>query len=223
MSARAADHHPAGRPVGHQPPAELERRDQLRGLRLADPAQAGELQLVRRRESSEPVVRSEGVHRQVDGGAAVAPTPPHEADELGRGQATGPAQGEPLAGPFRGRHLPDGPTREWRARRGVEHVQTSRDPCGAAADGCPRGPNDGSPPIPPAIRTSKTLRSLRMGAHRRLIDGCTRPYRRGRGSSMRSARSYPRPERTAASPRMMRMPLNVACSPIGAQIDRRLR
>jgi hypothetical protein len=55
------------------------------------------------------------------------------------------------------------------ARAAGAGTRSGRDRSG---NGSPQGPYDGSPPIPPAIRTSRTRHSLGTGAHRRL----TRPF-----------------------------------------------
>ena len=72
------------------------------------------------------------------------------------------------------------------------------------------GPNDGSPPIPPAIRTSRTTQSLATASHRRLNPGCTATHPAGS-------------DRLAASAMTRRIPLNAACSPNDAQTVPRRR
>ena len=116
-------------------------------------------------------MRGEGIRRQVDRRAAAGAAAPQQGDELGRGQAAGTARGEPLARPFRGRQLADGVA--GRAVACVDH----RAPPRRARSGRPRDPNDGSPPIPPAIRIPRTTRSLSSDAHRTLTGGCTVAHR----------------------------------------------
>src|SRR6185295_5344298 len=89
---------------------------------------------------------------------------PDEADQLGRRQPRGAAGRQPLARPLIGRDLAD---------RAADRRAIDRWPRPGLVDGCGHedlrestrtadreqassGPNDGSPPIPPAIRTSRT-------------------------------------------------------------------
>ncbi len=186
---RAADGPARGGPVGQQPTAELERGDQLGRARLADPGHRGELQLGRPGEPGQPVVLGEGVGGEVDGRSPARPGAPHQPDQLGRRETADAAQRQAFARPLRRPAPPGSPGRRPARSRSSHHWMGSRihlvdRPAGSSGragtlagrdrsgDGSPQGPYDGSPPIPPAIRTSRTRHSLGRGAHRRL----TRPF-----------------------------------------------
>ena len=167
--ARTADRPAARRPVREEPPPELERGDQLGGPGLADPGQPGELEV--RSPGPARSARRAGRGRPRRGRPPIGRacrTPRRAPMQLGRGQTAGAAQGEPLARPLgdRAARGSRGPAR--RGRGDVvapRHLHATLD--AAAVEASP-GPDDGSPPIPPAIRTSRTTQSLPSGPHRRL-------------------------------------------------------
>ena len=85
--ARAADRPAAGRPVGEQPPTELERRHELGGLRRADARDAGQLELARAGEAGQPVVRASASAARSTADRPRVAAAPQQGDELGGASA----------------------------------------------------------------------------------------------------------------------------------------
>ena len=180
---RAADRPARGRPVRQQPAPELERRHELGGLRLADPVDLGQLELRGAGQTGQAVMAGERVRGEVDRRSAARPRAPDEADQLGRGQPTDAPHGQPLARPLRG----PGSSRIARPVAGCRRLlagswdaATAAPPERRRAVEASPGPNDGSPPIPPAIRTSRTTQSLARALIGRSIRGCTAAHPAGR-------------------------------------------
>ena len=168
--ARRPDRPAPGRPLRHRPPSQLERGRQARRLRDADARDRRELAVGGPGERRQARVPAEDVLGHLDRAPATRARPEHDGEELGRREPGGPAQGEPLAGPLGGRQVPhrpsgrrvDGslaervvgpsavarphrpPAASWRAGT----VSRSR----AATSEVSPGPDNGSPPISPAIR-----------------------------------------------------------------------
>ena len=105
---RSADRPASSRPVGHQAASELERGDELGGLRRADAGDRPELQLRRAGQPGQAVVPGERVGGEVERGPPARARAPQQPDQLGRRQATHAAQGESLARSLGDRHLADG-------------------------------------------------------------------------------------------------------------------
>ena len=173
--ARAADRPAAGRPVGQQPSAELERGDQLGRTGLADPGQARELEVRGPGEAGQAVVAGQDVRGQVDRGSAARPRSPDQREQLRGGQTGRAAQGQPLARPLGGRELADRAARRTRRGRPARPPRHLHRVAGTRRSRASPGPDDGSPPIPPAIRTSRTAARLPRGPHRGLNRRLRRP------------------------------------------------
>ena len=153
---------------------------------------------------------------------------PDERDELRRREPAGPAQGEPLARALGGGQVADG-SRRPAMRRGVIDrvvpiVMTTPAVQPAGARPCddagrrPRGPDDGSPPISPAVRTrehpeptDEALPDDSPGGFAGALR-CRRPAAPGRLLRERAA---------ARNASRTWIPLNAAWSPIAAYSDRR--
>ena len=164
--AGPADRPATGGPVGQQSPAELERGHQLGGASLADPGQPGKLEVRGPRESREPVVASQDVAGEIDGGSPARPGPPDEGQELGRGQPGRTAKGESFAWPLGRRELTD------RASVGgpldrIGHRGTSPGRWHAAVSGVP-GPGRREPADSPRHPDLEDGARLPMAPHRRL-------------------------------------------------------
>ena len=135
------------RPVGHQPPPQLERGDQLGGLGRTDARQRLELAVGRPGEPRQAVVAGERVRGEVHRRSPTGAGAPQQRDQLRGRQAAGTPQRQALARPLIGRELADRPS----ACHSIEPSGWRREGRRAAGRASP-GPYDGSPPIPSAIR-----------------------------------------------------------------------
>jgi hypothetical protein len=79
---RSADRPPGGRPVGQQPPAQLECRGELGRACRSDPTDDAELDIRGAREPDQAVVAGEGIGCDVDRRSPARTGPPDEPDEL---------------------------------------------------------------------------------------------------------------------------------------------
>ena len=183
------------------------------------PGHRRELQLRRAGQPGQAVVPGERVGGEVDAPTArVCPSPTAAPISSADGQATDAAQGQPLAWPLGDRHLADGPAGRRPERRGRSCDPDTRSPprAGRGDRASPR-PGRREPADSPAIRTSRTSRSLPAGPHRpvnRRSPRLTSARRRAAAAQAGRLRSSGRrPRRGSAG-----SPLNAACSPNEAQI-----
>ena len=181
----------------------------------ADARHRGQLLLGRPGEPGEAIVRRQRVGGEVDGRPSARPGSPDQPDELGRGQAAGAAQGQPLARPLGEWDLADGATGR---RRRVEARFAANGPrlastVGQAAVRRPRARTTGARRFPPPSGP----RGRRRAYGRALTGGST-----GRASRLTGAADAPAPARRAASGQIERLAtsamtsrtrLNVACRP----------
>jgi hypothetical protein len=135
---RSADLPVRSRPVRHEPSPELEGGLQLRRARRPDTRQLPQFMTAGPCQSTHAVQAGKRRLREVHRAPAAQSRAPDECDQLGRREPAGPAQLEPLPGPFADRHLPQ----RQRLLHRTPHQSRQESP----------GPDDESPPIPFAIR-----------------------------------------------------------------------
>ena len=113
--ARRADRPARRRPVGEQPPAELERRRQLGRLGATDPRHRLELDVGRAGEARQALVPGERILGEVDRRPTRRAGAPDERDQLRGAESGRAARRETLTRTLVGRDLADGPSRRVRA------------------------------------------------------------------------------------------------------------
>ena len=145
--ARRADRPAAERPVGQQPPAELERRLELRRLAEPMPGIASSSSSVARARPGRPSWRGERVGRDVDRRPAANPAAPQQRDQLRGGQPAGARAGR-AARAVAPRRAARGSCGRRRGR-GTVGLQPSRSPPGARRTRRPRARTTEARRFPP--------------------------------------------------------------------------
>src|SRR6266550_3339458 len=174
---RGPDRPAAGRPVGEEATAELERRRQLGRPSGADPGQPIELHIRRPSETRQPVVAGQRVLGEIDRRSTARPGSPEQPDQLGGAEAGRATSREPLARPLCRRDLADRPAHMRRGPIALEVGLFGHRPSPVRRrSGSSRARTTEARRFLPPSGPGNTLYSSATSsptAHRRLHRGCT--------------------------------------------------